>query len=79
MTSANAFLTVDGFFVAKFKVMKKTKAQKASARPSADVDMEVDGDVNADGEVTGVAKFSNEEDEALIRGSWSGFSPLKLN
>lgn len=60
---------MDGFFVAKFKVMKKTKAQKASARPAADMEMEVDGDLALDGEVTGVAKFSNEEDEALIRGS----------
>jgi hypothetical protein len=61
---------VDGFFVAKFKVNKKTKVQKNAGRPAADTEMEVDGDVAMDDDaVAGVAKFSNEEDEALIRGT----------
>lgn len=69
---------MDGFFVAKFKVNKKTKAQKNTARPAADTEMEVDGDVVEDEDpVAGVAKFSNEEDEALIRGT--SFYPVFLS
>lgn len=73
------FPTVDGFFVAKFKVNKKTKAQKASGRPAAEVEMEVDGDAAAggDGDASGIAKFSNAEDEALIRGSSPPVTPPK--
>lgn len=61
---------MDGFFVAKFKVNKKTKAQKSSGRPAAETEMDVDEDVPMEEDaVAGVAKFSNEEDEALIRGT----------
>jgi hypothetical protein len=66
-------LTVDGFYVAKFKVNKKTKAQKApSGGPSNEVEMELDSSIVEEKVVVPGqqnAKFSNEEDEALIRGT----------
>lgn len=61
---------MDGFFVAKFKVNKKTKAQKSSGQPAAETEIDVDEDVPMEEDaVAGVSKFSNEEDEALIRGT----------
>ncbi|KAJ9119204.1 hypothetical protein QFC22_003696 [Naganishia vaughanmartiniae] len=73
-------LAVDGFYVAKFKVNKKTKAQKAATGgPSADVEMELDSSITEEKVVVPGqqnAKFSNEEDEALIRGMSSSLSSL---
>ncbi|KAJ9118070.1 hypothetical protein QFC24_006342 [Naganishia onofrii] len=64
---------MDGFYVAKFKVNKKTKAQKApSGGPSNEVEMELDSSIVEEKVVVPGqqnAKFSNEEDEALIRDS----------
>jgi hypothetical protein len=62
--------TVDGFYVAKFKVMKKTKKTEAAAdnvNDDEDVVMGMDGD-DDDIERAANATFNDEEDEALIKG-----------
>jgi hypothetical protein len=61
---------VDGFFVAKFKVMKKTKKTEAAAAQAVEddgMDLTLNGD---DDEIADAANatFNDEEDQALIKG-----------
>lgn len=63
---------MDGFFVAKFKVMKKTQRTEAAVqRVEEEMGMDMSLDSEADQAVeAGNATFDNEEDDALIRGEF---------
>ena len=62
-------LAVDGFFVAKFKVMKKTKKTEAvRAEQGQDEDDALDVTLGEEEDVLANATFNDDEDEAIIKG-----------
>lgn len=61
---------MDGFFVAKFKVMKKTKKTEAAAAQAVEddgMDVTLNGDADEIADAAN-ATFNDEEDQALIKG-----------
>jgi hypothetical protein len=59
---------VDGFFVAKFKVMKKTKKTEAASAEVQDQDDAMDVTLGEEEDVLANATFNDDEDEAIIKG-----------
>jgi hypothetical protein len=60
---------VDGFFVAKFKVMKKTKKTEAARADVQDQDDAMDVTLGEEEDVLANATFNDDEDEAIIKGT----------
>lgn len=59
---------MDGFFVAKFKVMKKTKKTEAASVEVQDQDDAMDVTLGEEEDVLANATFNDDEDEAIIKG-----------